>query len=78
MPSYFNSFYLLKTGEVKQFKHLRKTYVTVLYIKMGDKTNDFTDHEGMGILHESYIDKNVVLEAKRKELKELGSLFKNM
>ncbi|MES2592179.1 MAG: hypothetical protein V4608_09865 [Bacteroidota bacterium] len=75
----FNRYYaLLKTGEVKQFKHLRKTYITALYIKKGDKVNDDTGHEGMDVLHNSYIDKKVVLEAKRKELKKLGSLFEDL
>lgn len=79
MSAAFNKYYLLlKTGEIKQFKHLRKTYITALYIKMGDLTNNYTGHEGMGILHGSYIDTNVVLEAKRKQLKEMGGLFENM
>lgn len=31
----------------------------------------------MDILHGSYIDTQAVLEAKRKELKKMGSLFKD-
>lgn len=79
MSAAFSKYYLLlKTGEIKQFKHLRKTYITALYLEKGNQTNNFTDHEGMDILYESYIDKKVVLEARRKELKKLGSLFKNI
>jgi integrase len=74
----FSHYYkLLGTGETKQFKHLRKSYITALYIKRGDKANEDSEHEGMDILHSSYIDKNAVMEAKRKEFKKMGSLFKN-
>lgn len=75
----FNRYYeLLNTGEVKQFKHLRKSYITAIYIKKGNETHKYTDHEGMDILHGSYIDTQAVLEAKRKELNKLGSLFKDL
>ncbi|MCW3085084.1 MAG: hypothetical protein JWP12_2450 [Bacteroidetes bacterium] len=66
----------LNTGEQKQFKHLRKAYATALYVIQGDEANESTGHEGMHVLHDHYIDKNVVMEAKRKEFKKLGSIFK--
>ncbi len=72
----FSKYYkMLGNGESKQFKHLRKTYITALYIIRGEEVYKYTDHEGMAILHKHYIDEEVVMDAKQKEFKKLGSIF---
>jgi len=58
-----------------KFKHLRKTYTTTLFGKRGEKVIEDTDHEGMSILNESYIDQEMLMEMKRNQFKKFGKLF---
>jgi integrase len=72
----FNMYFRLADfGIVKQFKDLRKTYSTTMYILRGEKAHEATGHEGMGILKSNYIDDNAVLEAMSEEFKKLGKIF---
>ena len=60
---------------MKNFKHLRKTFITAEYIKHGDKTHERTGHSNMQTLFKHYIIKNVVMEAKREEINKGGGFF---
>jgi integrase len=73
--SFSHFFKQLNTGEVKNFKHLRKTYSTAQYLIHGDNTHKVTEHGDMAIILKHYIDPNVVLEARREEAKRYGRLF---
>lgn len=75
--SFSHYFKQLKTGEAKNFKHLRKTYITAQYLKYGENTHKETFHEDMAVLHKHYIDDNVVMEAKQEETKNFGKLLED-
>ena len=73
----FNSYYnqLFPDAPLK-FKHLRKTYITTLYGKRGELVYKDTDHQGMNILNDSYIDQEMLMDIKRQEFKKFGKIFK--
>ena len=73
----FNRYFrMIGAEESKQFKDLRKTYSTIMFILKGEEANEYTGHGGMGILRSNYIDDNAVLDARREEFKKLGKIFK--
>lgn len=60
----FSHFYrLLKTGRALQFKCLRKTYITQLFMKFGDDTKILTHHSGMEVIKKHYLDTKPLLES---------------
>lgn len=56
----------LETGKNKTFKNLRKSYITSLYDKMGDKAMLITGHSNISTLKKNYL----AIEALSKSAKE--------
>lgn len=77
MSDAFTHFYrLLNLPIKKNFKHLRKTYVTNCFIQTAD-TKEFlirTGHANMDTPLNHYVDMRIVMEARRKKLYELKKL----
>lgn len=65
----------IKAEELKQFKHLRKTYTTTMYLKLGDKLKDDTAHTTMSVLHKHYINEAAVADKLHEEYMSWGSIF---
>ena len=74
MSQAFTHFYsILNLPVKKNFKHLRKTYMTKCYIESND-TKDFlikSGHANMDTPLNHYVDMKIVMEARRKKLYEL-------
>lgn len=66
---------MLGYGKDLKFENLRKTNISTLFLYNGDRAHFFSDQGGMGILHSSNIDKDIVLEARRKEFKKMAKIF---
>ena len=73
--SFTEYFKKIKIGKLKQFKHLRKTYITALYLKKGEKAMYDTAHTTMSVLHKHYINEAAVAERIHEETMILGSIF---
>ncbi len=52
----------LKTGKNLQFSDLRKTYISHLYAKHGEKARIITKHSGEDVMMNHYIDEKVIAE----------------
>lgn len=52
----------LNTGKVLQFYDLRKTYISHLYAKHGEKAKVITKHSGLDVMMNHYIDEQVIAE----------------
>ncbi len=50
----------LNTGKELRFYDLRKTYISHLFAKHGDKTRIITKHSGDEVMHNHYIDEKVI------------------
>lgn len=74
--SFSHYFKQLGTGENKLFKHLRKTYVTELYIRKHGETYLSTGHEGNEIIEKHYLNDERVMQALRDDFKSYGRIFK--
>jgi hypothetical protein len=57
----FTHFYnQLNTGKELKFYDLRKTYISHLFAKHGDKARIITKHSGDEVMHNHYIDEKVI------------------